>query len=210
MGMKMKIIECIQGSEEWFAARMGMITASRFDAVKAKNRKGDGYGETRRKYMLQLAAERLFGEIDESYTNAAMERGKELETYARQAYEINYETAVEQVGFIQLDDWVGASPDGLIGTDGQLEIKVPKGTTYLEHEDTGMLIGDYKHQTQGQLWVTGRQWCDFVVYHPKADRPIVTRLYRDEDYIKMLEIEVNKFKQELQEYIDSKTRKVGF
>lgn len=204
----MKIIECVQGTPEWYAARLGMITASCFDAVKAKSKDGKGYGKTRRSYLLQLAAERIFGEMEESYTNGAMERGKQLEAEARGSYEANYDVAVQEIGFCKLDDWVGCSPDGLIGDDGQLEIKVPKGTTFLEHKETGMLVQDYKHQTQGQLWITGRQWCDFVVYHPKA-LPFVTRLYRDEEYIKMLETEVSKFKAELQEYIDN-YQKAGF
>ncbi len=204
-----KIIDCVQGSPEWYQARLGMITASRFDAVKAKSKDGKGYGKTRYDYLLELASERLFQEMDESYTNAAMERGKRLEADARAAYQTDYEVDVTQVGFFRLDDWVGASPDGLIDVDGLLEIKCPKGKIYLQHKDTGMLVNDYKHQTQGQLWITGRQWCDFVVYHPKADL-LVTRLYRDEEYIKMLETEVNKFKVELQEYIEKQTEKAGF
>jgi len=205
----MKIIECTQGTPEWNMARIGMITASRFDDVKALNKTRDGYGNTRYDYMLQLKAERRFNRLmPNKRTTAAMERGTQLEAEAREKYEADYEVEVQQVGFIALDDWIGCSPDGLIGEDGLLEIKCPLETTFIKHEETGFLVGDYKYQTQGQLWVSGRQWCDFEVYC-QGEKPIVTRLYRNEEYIKMLETEVNKFKEELQKYIEN-YQKAGF
>ncbi len=204
MRQDIQIIDCEQGAPEWHAARLGMITASRFSDVLAK-----GQGKTRRAYLLQLAAERLTGEMQETYTNGDMARGVELEAEAREAYESMYGVSVHQIGFAKLDDWIGASPDGLIETDGGLEIKCPRATTHLQYQDDDCLPTVYTPQVQGQLWVTGRKWWDFMSYHPKLE-PFIVRVYRDEEYIKNLEAEVNKFKIELQEYIERKTQKAGF
>ena len=191
----MEILNCVQGTDEWYAARLGMITASCFSDVLAK-----GQGKTRDKYMKQLLAERIFNEREESYTNACMERGKELEAEARCEYEKELGVKVQQIGFARMIDWVGASPDGLIEDDGLLELKCPKGITQLEVEKNGCVPSMYIPQVQGQMWVLNRKWCDFVSYHPKRDL-FVRRVYADKDYIANLQKEVEIFISELQDLI---------
>jgi len=192
----MKYINCIQGSDEWYAARLGKATASRFsDVLNKKTGRGT--------YMIRLAAERLTGNGQDNYTNAAMEWGKEHEADAREHYKIIYHQEVKQVGFAELNEWVGASPDGLIGDEGLAEIKCPNSSTHISYIVKNKMPSKYNPQVQGQLWVTGRQWCDFISYDPRLScRPLwSTRIQRDEEYIKNLEAATNVFVADLQELI---------
>lgn len=192
----MKIIDCEQGSDEWYQARLGKATASEFHNVLNKK---TGRGT----YMIKLAAERLTGECQDGYTNAVMERGKELEAEARECYETLYGQEIIQVGFAEFDEWIGASPDGLIGEDGLLELKCPNSTTHITNIIKGKMPTKYIPQVQGQLWVTGRKWCDFASYDPRLmSRPFWSvRIQRDEEYIKNLNAATNVFIDELQELI---------
>jgi len=193
----MQIIECIQRSEQWQQARLGMITASCFDDVLCK-------GQGRETYMIKLAAERLSGIPQESYTNAAMDWGIEQEPYARDLYEnLNGDILVNQVGFISLDDYIGCSPDGLIGIDGAIEIKCCNTSTHISYILKDKLPSKYKAQVQGGLWITGRQWCDFVSFDPRIARKIhIIRVDRDDKYIEILEAAVKQFKSELIEMVN--------
>ena len=184
-----------QGSPEWFQIRLGKVTASRFSDVLAK-----GSGATRKSYMYQIIAERLSVEVQESFTNAAMQRGIELEPEAREHYENKNLQAVEQVGFVVHDDWTGVSPDGFVGDDGLIEIKCPNSTTHIGYIIRNVFPSTYKAQVQGQLWVTGRQWCDFVSYDPRIPQnPMFTvRVERDEEYIKELQTAITIFIAETQ------------
>jgi len=197
------ITDISQGSEEWKSLRLGKITASCFDKVMAKGR-GNAPSKTRQSYMMQLAAEILTQQPQDSFTNQYMEWGNECEPQARSMYEFNNNVDVEEVAFITLDEFVGVSPDGLVGSDGLLEIKCPKTTTQLERFLFGEFPSTYKAQVQGQLWVSEREWCDFVSFDPRINGSasyFEIRVDRDEDYIKTLSIEINKFKDELHELI---------
>ena len=117
--------ELIQGSPEWLQARLGHVTASRFKDVLAKVKSGEA--ASRRNYRVELAVQRLTGQIAESYTNGAMQWGTQTEPDARDAYAFATDSQVEQCGFLHHPDleWVGCSVDGLVGEDGGIEIKCP-------------------------------------------------------------------------------------
>lgn len=195
----MEIITDIeQGTPEWLSVRAAIPTASMFSAVMAK-----GQGKTRRSYMLKLIGERITGEPDESYTNAHMERGHIMEVEAREDYAFTTGLEPIQVGFIRNGD-TGCSPDALVGNDGILEIK-----SKLPHLQLDVLLKDempteHKAQVQGELWITEREWVDFVSYWPRLPL-FVKRIYRDEDYIKTIVSEVARFNEEMNE-IEQKIR----
>lgn len=188
----MEIVNCLQGSDEWYAARLGKVTASEFNKVLNKK-------EGRGLYMRKKASERLTGHGEESFHNKIMGNGSETEDEARECYRLVYDKRVQQVGFVILNDWVGASTDGLVETDGILEIKCPLGSTHIDYIIKDKMPTVYIPQVQGGLWVTGRKWCDFISYVPTlSSRPIHRiRIERDEDYIKNLELKTNEFVGEL-------------
>lgn len=194
----MKILTCFeQGSDAWFAARLGMVTASNFHKVLNKK---TGRG----RYMEGLCGERLTGCIDStSFKNENMEHGNETEGEARRYYETAYDCKVDQVGFVMRDEWVGGSPDGLVGTDGLIEIKCPITATHVHNILSNKMPTEYIPQVQGLLWVTNRQWCDFISFDPKVvSRPIfIKRVERDKDYIINLSAQVSIFVKELQKMI---------
>ena len=192
----MEIIDCIQGSGEWFAARRGKVTASHFKDVLNK-KAGRGL------YMRKVAAELLTDQTEDSYTNPIIEKGSDTEAEARECYEHIYHEKVVQVGFVEMNEWVGCSPDGLIGVEGLAEIKCPLGSTQIDYIMKDAMPPVYVPQVQGQLWVTGRKWCDFISYNPYfKNRPLWSkRIQRDEDYIKNLEAATNLFIKELKELI---------
>jgi hypothetical protein len=170
-------------------------TASSFKDVLAK-----GEGKTRKRYMLDLAGERLTGEPCEGYSNAHMERGKAMEDEARDLYMFMTDTECKGVGFIKNGD-KGASPDSLIDTNGMLEIKTKLPALQIECILADKLPSEHVAQVQGALWVAEREWLDFCSYWPRL--PIfVKRIYRDEDYIKNLAAEVAKFNSEMLELIE--------
>ena len=161
-----------QGSEEWKQARCGRVTASRVHDIVAVTRSG-GYTTGRKNYLTELVWERLTGEPAEQYVTAAMAHGSEMEPQARFAYALERGVEVVEVGFIEHPTiaMVGASPDGLVGADGLIEIKVPNGAQHLD-----MLLGDkiepkYITQMQAQMMCTGRAWVDFVSYHHNLNLP---------------------------------------
>lgn len=187
----MQVIECDQGSDEWFKARLGVPSASNFSAILAK-----GEGKTRKSYMLRLAAEIITGEPGETFTSQAMERGKVMEDEARDLYAFIHDAPLQRVGFVRNGN-VGASPDSLIGTDGGLEIKTQRGDLLIETLFKGDVPSEHKAQVQGNLWVCEREWWDFVGYWPKMPL-FVKRAVRDEPYIANLASEVDRFNDELQ------------
>lgn len=193
--MDLQIIECEQGSEAWYRARAGIPTASMFDAVLAKGR-GGGESKTRRTYMLKLIGERLTGQPMESYSNDHMERGKVMEEEARQLYALVRDVEPQPVGFMRRGE-AGASPDALIGADGLLEIKTKAPHLQLECILADRLPPEHVAQVQGQLWISGRSWCDFVSYWPGL--PLFrTRVERDETYIAGLKVAVTEFLDEME------------
>jgi putative phage-type endonuclease len=194
-----------QGTEEWFTIRIGKVTASRVADVIAKTK--TGYSASRDNYMAQLICERLTGLKGESFTNAAMQHGTETEPLARAAYEALKDVLVDEVGFVPHPtiQMAGASPDGLVGEDGLLEIKCPNTATHIETLISKVVPGKYNTQMQFQMACTGRQWCDFVSFDnrlPEMFQLFVTRVPRDEVFIRLIEAEIVQFLAELDDKIN--------
>lgn len=196
----LEIINCEQGSDDWFRARMGIPTASEFSTVMAKG-KGKAESKTRRTYMLKLIGERMTEQPMESYSNHHMERGKVMEEEARNAYAFMTDREPELVGFIRNGE-KGASPDSLIGSDGLLEIKTKLPHLQLEVLMEDRLPPDHTAQVQGQIWVAEREWADFVSYWPGLPL-FVKRVHRDEEYIKTLSQEVDRFLSDLHDMMET-------
>jgi putative phage-type endonuclease len=199
-----KLLE--QGSDEWKAARLGHVSASNIAAVMSKLKDGSE-SATRRAYKIRLVAERLTGMAQETYKNAAMEWGNEQEPFARIAYEATEGLLVDKTGFWKHPDkeWIGVSPDGLVGNDGLIEIKCPNTTTHLEYLWDEVVPSEYRKQIQMQLWVTRRKWCDFVSYDPRLppkNQLFITRCERDDKLIATMQEEVDVFLGEIQAIID--------
>jgi putative phage-type endonuclease len=189
-----------QGTEEWFTIRIGKVTASRVADVIAKTK--TGYSASRDNYMAQLVCERLTGQKSESFSNAAMQHGTDTEPLARAAYEAFQDILVDEVGFVPHPTikMAGASPDGMVGDDGLLEIKCPNTATHIETLLSQSVPGKYNTQMQFQMACTGRQWCDFVSFDnrlPNELQLFVKRVPRDNEFIKQMEDEVVKFLNEL-------------
>jgi putative phage-type endonuclease len=198
----------IQGSDEWKQSRIGKATASRISDIVAKTK--SGYSTSRANYMAQLVVERMTQTVAESYSNAAMEWGVENEEFARAAYEAKTGNMVDQVGAIDHPRIAlsAASPDGLVGDDGCLEIKCPNTATHIE-----TLLGDepakkYYDQMQWQMVCANRSWCDFVSFDPRMPSHLqlfVKRIQRNDLYIAELEKEVVQFLAE----VDDKVKKLN-
>ena len=186
----MIIHEIEQGTEEWDVIRCGKITASRFSDVMAK-----GAGKTRKSYMMKILAERLSGMKQDSYSNDSMQWGIEKEQEAREYYESVNGVVVRQVGFVEENDYLGCSPDGLVGEDGLLEIKCPNTATHIQYILDGKFPSIYKAQVQGQMLICNRSWCDFVSFDPRVeDRPYLPiRVNRDTKYHGELSEQIEKF-----------------
>ena len=190
----------IQGSAEWLHARCGKVTASRVADVIAKTK--TGYGSSRANYMAELIAERLTGEPADRFTNSAMQWGNDQEPHARAAYSFLTGHSVEEAGFIQHPTIVmsGASPDGLVGDKGLVEIKCPNTATHIDTLLTEAIPAKYVTQMTWQAVCTGRAWCDFVSYDPRMPPNMmmfVKRLIIAPDFAAELETEVRKFLAEM-------------
>lgn len=200
--------DLVQGSAEWLAIRVGKVTASRVADVVAKTK--TGYGASRANYMAELIAERLTGAPAERYTNAAMAWGTEKEPEARALYEFLTDAEVTQVGFVPhptISD-SGASPDGLVGDAGLVEIKAPLTATHIDTLLGQSVPAKYVTQMQWQMSCTGRQWCDFVSYDPRLPdsmRLFIHRVERNDALIAEISEEVGKFLAELDEKVASLT-----
>jgi len=193
--MTTDVTDVQQGSEEWKTLRLGKITASRVSQVM---------GKSRQNFLAIIAAERISKQA-ESFTNAAMQWGIDTEPFAREAYEARNGVKVVQVGFClhpTIKD-AGASPDGLVGDDGLIEIKCPNTSTHV-----GTLIDQkaptkYIPQIQFQLACTGRQWCDFVSFDPRIEQSFFQiRVERDNEYIEKMEKEVSEFLEEVEKLVN--------
>jgi putative phage-type endonuclease len=194
----------LQRTEEWFAARLGKVTASRVADVITRTK--TGYGASRANYMAQLICERLTGKQGDTYQNAAMAWGTEQEPLARGAYEALTGLLVEETGFVPHPTitMAGASPDGLIGDHGLVEIKCPNTATHIETLMSDTVPGKYETQMQWQMACTDRKWCDFVSYDPRMPSHMqlfIFRVHRNTETIIELEREVEKFLFELDQKI---------
>jgi len=193
-----------QRTDEWFAARLGKVTASKVADVIAKTK--SGYSTSRENYMTQLICERLTGKKQESFSNAAMDWGTETEPYARAAYEANKNVLVDEVGIIDHPflPMCAASPDGLVSDDGMVEIKCPNTATHFDTLLAGKMPTKYMPQVQWQMACANRLWNDFVSFDPRAPEGLqlfITRIERDDKYIANLENEVHLFLTELEQRI---------
>jgi len=187
----MRVIDVEQGTDAWFAARLGRPTGSVYSDVLAKGKDG-GKSITRQKLVVKLALELVTGKpAAQGFKTQAMQDGTDREPIARALYEASRGVFIEEVGFCQHDTiFTGVSPDGFVGDDGMVEFKCPVETTHREYMNRKDEPPEYRAQIQGQMWVTGRKWCDFVSYHPdfpENAQLIVRRVLRDEAYIQNLE-----------------------
>ena len=195
----MQIIDCEQGTEEWFTARLGIPTASEFHTVMAVGPKG-GKSVGRVDYLNKLAGEILTGEPMTNFVSADMERGKIMEEEARDLYAFQTGADLQRVGFIRNGN-KGASPDSLIGADGGLEIKSAAAHVQIKRLLSDELPSEHKAQVHGSIWVAEREWWDFISYCPKLPL-FVKRVYRDDAYIKSMALAVDLFNSELQQTVD--------
>lgn len=183
-------VKAEQRTEEWHAARAGRATASKFNTIIV-----NGTGSAT--YAAEIALERITGRVKETYQSKAMQNGTDTEPVARLEYELSTGNVVKECGFYAHNSLLcGASPDGLVNDEGLVEIKCPNESTHLKTLHTGKIPNDYYWQMIGQMWMTGRKWCDYVSYHP--DFPSNSQLYihrieRDEGEIQRLEWAVKDF-----------------
>jgi putative phage-type endonuclease len=190
-----------QRSPEWYAARLGRVTASRVADIIAKTK--SGYSTSRANYMAELVCERLTGKQGDFYQNAAMVWGTETEPMARSAYEAHSGNLVTETGLVLHPSITnaGASPDGLIDEDGLVEIKCPNTSTHIDTLLDEKVPSKYVTQIMWQMACTERKWCDFVSFDPRMPEHMqifVKRIERDDDMIIELEREVEKFLVELE------------
>lgn len=203
----MPIIEGIeQQTPEWLQMRCGMVTASRVKDIVKKPKSGTGDLKKRADYRTEIISECLTGRAAEHYVTPAMEWGIETEPLARAAYEMRLDTEVADGGF-HIHDQItrfGASPDGLIGDDGLLEIKCPTTAVHVEYIIAGVTPEEYQPQMLAEMACTGRQWCDFVSFDPRLPKKLqlfVRRFPRNDERIAAMEEEVLKFLEEVIEKI---------
>lgn len=197
-----EIVDCEQNSPEWFEARLGVVTASNFHKVMAG---GDGLVRTR--YMRDLAGEILSGRTAESFKNAAMERGNEMEAAAREQYQRDHLVTLQRVGFVRNAGLmryatVGASPDALIGADGGLECKSMIPALMIERLEKGATLPSaHRAQVHGCMWVCERKWWDVKIYYPGMPDYTV-HVVRDDSYIKEISDAVEVFSYELKKLVE--------
>lgn len=201
-----------QGTQEWRDARCGSLGASQVADALARTK--SGFGASRANVMSALIVERLTGAPTEMYVNDAMRRGTEKEPDARLAYEFAYGVMVEQVGLFRHPSIVGshASPDGLVGQDGSVEIKAPNTATHIDTLLSDSVPDKYVKQIQWQMAATGRLWTDFVSFDdrvPPEMRLYVKRLERDDAKIAEMEHEIVAFISELNAKLDQLQKRIA-
>jgi putative phage-type endonuclease len=198
----MKIYNIQQGTQEWFDIRKLKMTGSKAQAI-GNNSKGL---ET---YIYELVADYYSSQEKEQYTNEDLERGNELEEQARGVYELETGNKTEQVGFIELDEFTGVSPDGLVGKDGGLEIKCLNDKRYFKELMSDKRTTDYDWQIQMCLYVTGRKWWDLVIYNPNFKQNIIIyRIESDEEKQEQLKIGLETGKQIIKDLINKYNKKI--
>jgi putative phage-type endonuclease len=188
----MIILNIEQQSEAWHEARCGLVTGTRFKSLVAKETT-DAYKDL----LTNIACEIITGRAEETYSNALMEYGLETEPEARKEYETYFGVEVKTAGFIIPDEehkyhyWIGISPDGLLPEEGMIEIKCPLMRTHFEYIEANKLPAEYRYQVQGQLFVTGFAYCDFMSYVPGM-KPFIIRVYPDTELFKEFELRLDK------------------
>jgi putative phage-type endonuclease len=187
----MIIFDIDQRSEAWYEAKCGRVTGTRFKNLVSKETT-DSYKDL----VTNIACEILTNKMEESYSNAAMEYGIETEPEARSEYESIFGVKVQTAGFIIPDEdhkyyeWIGISPDGLLPEAGLIEIKCPYARTHFEYIEANKLPSEYRYQIQGQLFVTGFGYCDFMSFVPKM-KPFIIRVFPDPELFKEFELRLD-------------------
>ncbi|MDD5358312.1 MAG: YqaJ viral recombinase family protein [Candidatus Nanoarchaeia archaeon] len=187
----MIIHDCKQRSESWYEIKIGKFSSSNFSDIMPPSSKSlDSWTDTQLKSVFAIATQRMTGEVQNGYVSPAMQWGIDHEDEARTAYEFTQDCEVKQVGFVELNEWVGCSPDGLIGDDGLIEIKCPDSSTHLLYRvSPDDMVKRYHWQVQGQLYVTDRKWCDLVSFDPRFElekQLKIIRVARDDHAISLL------------------------
>ena len=193
-----------QRSPEWYAHRLGRVTASRVADLMAQTKTGPS--AARKNYLAELVVERLTGQSPAAFSNAAMQWGADQEPAAREAYEFMHAAQVQEVGFIDHPqiDMAGCSPDGLVGEEGMVEIKCPNTATHIDTLLRGAIEGKYLKQMQFQMACAGRGWCDFVSYDPRLPVEMqlwVKRVHRDQEAQAEIDEAVSAFMAEVDETV---------
>jgi len=176
-------VEVTQGTEAWMDERRGRFTATRFKGLMSKKTTAS-YNDT----IMDVVSEIITEETEEGFVSADMERGKDMEPYARACFEDLYDVSVREVGFVLPEDeelakWAGISPDGVLPDGGLIEIKCPRLKTHLKYLQENRLPAEYKHQVQGQLLISDAPYCIFMSYHPKM-KPFIVRVKPDKIFQK--------------------------
>jgi len=165
--------DIIQGSEDWFEMRRGKVTASHAQAIGNNGKGLDNY-------ILEVASEMFSSAEKEDWGNKDTKRGNELEPLARSMYELQNDVEVEQIGFCELNDFVGCSPDGIVG-DGMIEIKCPDDKTYFNLLMNEKIDSSYIWQCQMNMLILEKKWCDLIFYNPNFEKSMkIFRLEPDE------------------------------
>jgi len=192
----MTIIEMEQGSQEWLDCRCGLLTASDAQTIATA-----GVGLTT--LCIEKVAQRLTGKAEDGFKSPAMQNGNDLEVEARNAYELETGNVVKKVGFCKLDDDTGASPDGMVGDDGLVEIKCKTNNVFVKELLSDDVDPAHKWQMQFQLWVTDRKWCDYAVYNPNFPKSlIIKQVNRDEVAIAKIKAGVETGKELIKSYME--------
>jgi hypothetical protein len=202
-----ELLNIEQGSDEWVQARVGLVTASRCGDVIDMTKKGDESAH-RRDYRSELICEILTGQPYPRLITREMQWGIDQEPFARAAYEMQRDVLVETRGFVVHPDIArfGASPDGLVGDDGLIQIKCPNTSTHLRWMLAGTIPVEHMPQMLAELACTGREWCDFVSYDPRLPAHLqlfVRRYQRDDAMIAALETEVVNFNAQIEQVLSA-------
>lgn len=206
----MRIVDNIeQGSSEWLDARLAKVTGSKISAVMSNGRGGKP-SKTSETYMFELIAEKLTGKSKPFFETDSMKHGSETEPQARAMYEVNNGfVTVREIAYFEEGDYLLGSPDGLVGDDGLIEIKCCDTTTQLKRALTDDYSADYKAQIQFLLWISEREWCDFLSFDPRLDCDagyLQQRVFRDEEYIEEMKVKVYAFVDKMNELINILTK----
>ncbi len=192
------ILDCEQGSDIWHAARIGVVSASKFSEILTPLGKPTT-GAKRTTYMNTLIAETIMGAKADSYCSDAMKRGIELEPEARDMYAMIQDCEPVEIGMAYLDDrkLISCSPDALVDENGLWENKAPSPHNHIKYLLDNKIPTQYITQVQGQMYVLEKEWCDFMSYCPDI-KPLIVRVYRDDVYIKTLSSALESFVDEMQ------------
>lgn len=185
-----------QRTDEWYRIRLGRLTGSDFHTFL-------GNSETKKNKLLQKAAEKITGESDEEhFVTEDIQRGIDLEDEAILMYEMQTGNVVDKVGFIERDEFSGCSPDGLVGTDGIIEVKCPKQSVFLKQVVEDKIKPEYYTQIQYNLFISGRKWCDYIAYNPKFPL-FIKRFDIDKETFEKIEKALNECTGKIKEFISS-------